>query len=203
MESGGFHYDGDGDQWREMVEIVKREGGQAAVDKLVAKRATFENRIKSWKRGFDKKRLARDKASNCKKIKAASANLRAVLSKLTTLMRDDPVWEPLAEKLTKIVLTLDHIDRVAEQRGRRRGRPENKDRDILFKLVGQFWDEDLGLPWTRSESPMTRFISAACRHACDATSSAISQALIGGRRGDLEWAARVTIGGVNIVGEDK
>ena len=73
--------------------------------------------------------------------------------------------------------------------------------ECRFKRVGQFWEEDLELKWTRSESPMTRFIAAACCNVCKVTSSAVSQVLLGGLKRDLKW--ELTIDGVKIAGKDK
>ena len=127
MESDGFHYSEA--QWDEIAKHVEAAGG--AKDRLDTHRVTLEKLITIWKRRFDKtESKAREKdlqakalARRCKEMKAKSANLKAVLSKLT---RDDPLWEPLAEKLAKMSSTLD-----LEQPRRGRGRPENK-RKLLF-----------------------------------------------------------------------
>jgi hypothetical protein len=211
MESGDFHYNKD--QWDKIVEIVERAGGVGKRETLEAKRVTLEKLIVVWKRSFDTtENKAREKdlqakalARRQKQIAPESAKLNAVLSNLKKFMLDDPVLEPVAKKLEPVAKELAKISSTLdlEQQRRGRGRPENKHRKLLFKRVGEFWKEDLGLEWTPSESPMTRFIAAACCNVCKTTSSAVSQALIGGLKSDLEWVAKVMIGGVKIIGEDK
>ena len=84
-----------------------RGQGERKLETLKEKRVLLEQQIVVWKQQFDKKENeAREKAEafaqakalalQQKQIATESAKLNAVLSNLTTLMRDEPALEPVA-----------------------------------------------------------------------------------------------------------
>src|SRR5580693_4892311 len=198
----GFRYDDA--QWREIAAIVERAGGAAARERLEAQRVSLEKLIVVQKRRFDEpenEAHAKNRALRYQRIEAASADLKAALRdfNLARSMGNDLEWKRLADtqereqRLVNFRSTLDHIHRVAEKRMTPRRRVMNKGRDLLFKRLARFWEEDLGLPWARSDkSRMMAFIAAACGSVYEIKGKnprlTIRNALRNGKLADLKWA---------------
>ena len=191
MESGGdFHFDGG--QWTEMVEIVNREGKQIAVDKLVAKRATFQKHMNEWKRDLETwngRDFGKDLTPRYLQIENTSAKLKALLDEvdLARLMRNDFDWKVLTETedgeqiLASFSSTLDHIHRAAKKQAHR-PRNEIEQRDALIDYVGYVWKRDLGLAWkhgphSRHAEYSSRPPAAACATSARNPLATISNSL--------------------------
>lgn len=180
MESDGFQYTKS--QWDEIANIVERAGKDDnvpdAVDKLVAKRPTFEKHMNEWKRDLETwngRDFGKDLTPRYVQIENTSAKLKALLDEvdLARLMRNDFDWKVLTETedgkqiLASFSSTLDHIHRAAKNRAHQ-PRNEIEQRDALIDYVGYVWKRDLGLAWKHGpHSRMPKFIEAACRGVCD------------------------------------
>ena len=199
----------DDAQWGKIAEIVEREG-LAARERLEAKRVLLEKMIVALKPRLDEtEKEARAKEKNrvrrYQEIAAAAAVLRR--PNLARVMGNDLEWKRLSDRehrLENFASTLDYIHRVAEKRMASPRYSEDKWRNLLFKRLGQFWEEDLELEWKDGDNTrMTQFIAAACGGVCDCTLSTIGSGLRNQRKADLKWAAKVTIKGVKILSKDK